>query len=148
MENELLAMYPAKATEYLLAVAFLILFVPFWRYVNGKPKPVLAPAWKALGLDFRLPANVLLHPGHAWAMPDRRLATVGLDDFGSRLIGRVGAVRLPAAGTELRQGERAFSLERNGKSIDVLAPVDGSVVETNARLCAEPELLESDPYGE
>ena len=34
--NDLLAMQSTKAMEYLIAVAFLLLFIPFWRFVNAK----------------------------------------------------------------------------------------------------------------
>ncbi|MFO0582303.1 MAG: glycine cleavage system protein H [Anaeromyxobacter sp.] len=35
MGHEFLSIYPAKAAEYLLAVSYLLLFIPFWRYVQG-----------------------------------------------------------------------------------------------------------------
>lgn len=37
--HEFLVTYQAKAAEYLLAISYLLLFIPFWRYVQGgKPK--------------------------------------------------------------------------------------------------------------
>ncbi len=37
--NHFLELYPAKVTEYLLAIGYLIMFVGFWRWVNGTPAP-------------------------------------------------------------------------------------------------------------
>jgi hypothetical protein len=34
--HDLLTMYTVKAVEYLIAVAFLLLFIPFWRFVNAE----------------------------------------------------------------------------------------------------------------
>ncbi len=37
--QEFLSMYPAKLMEYGLAIGYLLLFVPFWRYLHGAKKP-------------------------------------------------------------------------------------------------------------
>jgi len=37
MPHDIITLYSAKAIEYLMAVAFLLLFIPFWRYVTGAP---------------------------------------------------------------------------------------------------------------
>ena len=60
MGHDFLAIYPAKAMEYGLAIGYLLLFIPFWRFVQGgKPaaekeydewdEEVQAPAPKAVG---------------------------------------------------------------------------------------------------
>lgn len=40
--NHFLELYPAKVTEYLLAIFYLVMFVGFWRWVNGAPAPGVA----------------------------------------------------------------------------------------------------------
>ncbi len=42
--NEFLSLYAAKIVEYLLAVLYLVLFVGFWRWVQGEPAPGTARA--------------------------------------------------------------------------------------------------------
>ena len=42
MEHDFLSVYSAKSLEYGLAIGYLLLFVPFWRYVQGPAAP--APA--------------------------------------------------------------------------------------------------------
>lgn len=42
-ENEFLNLYAAKIVEYLLAIAYLVLFVGFWRWVQGEPPPGRVP---------------------------------------------------------------------------------------------------------
>jgi glycine cleavage system H protein len=155
--HDIFTMYSAKAVEYLLAVAFLFLFVPFWRYVNAEPAGERAPVRVAEPVPgwlgqmagwFHVPEALHFHPGHAWArIGDGELVSVGIDDFANRLVGRA-AVELPPVGARLLQGERAWSLVCDGRAVDMLSPVDGTVVAVNERLRDAPELLERDPYGE
>lgn len=155
---EFLSAYPAKLLEYSLAVAYLIAFIPFWRYVQGgKPAPraVKVPAarpepraepQRAEGAAgwFTIPEPYLLHPGHSWArMAEDGTVTIGLDDFAHKLVGPVDWMALPRAGAELVQGMPALSLGLGAKSVDLLAPVDGTVVEVNPAA----QEKQDDPYG-
>jgi glycine cleavage system H lipoate-binding protein len=153
--HDIFTMQSVKAVEYLIAIGYLLLFVPFWRFVNGAraaaPAAVPAtPGWLGqMAGWFRVPDHVYFHPGHAWAHAGAGdLVTVGLDDFAQKLVGRGAAVRLPAVGTRLDQGERAWSFAAGPRSVDMLAPVDGTVVAVNERVLRSPELLEQDPYGD
>lgn len=74
--------------------------------------------------------------------------TVGLDDFAQKLVGEPAAVRLPQAGDTLRQGERAWELELDSKSVGMVSPVDGEVLSVNPRIAESPGLVCADPYGE
>jgi glycine cleavage system H protein len=141
-ESDLLSPHATKAIEYLLAVVYLLLFIPFWRFVNG------ASATQAFTLGwFQVPDNVHLHRGHSWAKTLGGWVTVGLDDFAHKLIGPVDAVHLPAVGTALRQGQKAFTVVADGKPFDVVSPVDGNVVALNEVARAHPADAVRDPYG-
>jgi glycine cleavage system H protein len=152
--HDIFAMYSTKTVEYLIALSFLVLFVPFWRFLNATPagaeRAAEAPGWLGQIVEwFRVPANVHFHPGHAWArVEERDLVSVGMDDFARKLVGRACALRLPAVGTRLRRGEPAWALASDSKSIDMLAPVDGTVVAVNERVLSDPDLLDHDPYGD
>jgi glycine cleavage system H lipoate-binding protein len=166
MEHEFLSVYTAKGAEYLLAVGYLLLFIPFWRYVQSTrhaevvvgaaaaaraavtaeaarpaaPAAAVALPRAAAGWFF-VPPGVHLHPGHTWARlePDG-LGSVGLDDFAHKLVGP-GAVQLPAVGARVAQGDAAAALG-DGETVGVVSPVDGTVVAVNPGAGA----LE-DPYG-
>lgn len=153
--QDLSAMSSAKAMEYLIAVAFLFLFIPFWRFVNAvrvavPTRVAEAPRWLGQVVDwFRVPAHLYFHPGHAWARAeDGDLVTVGIDDFAQKLVGRVSALALPAVGAQVGQGEKGWSLVSDSKSVDMLSPVDGTVVAVNDRVMAAPETVNPDPYGD
>jgi glycine cleavage system H lipoate-binding protein len=137
--NEFLAGYSAKLVEYGLAVAYLLLFVGFWRFVHGGARTAHAEARKPAELPrtatagwFSVPEDVALHPGHTWARlePDGTVA-VGLDELGHRMIGTPDAVRLPAPGGRVEQGSAAVTLEAGGRKVGLLSPVDGEVVAAN-----------------
>jgi glycine cleavage system H lipoate-binding protein len=96
---------------------------------------------------FAVAEDLYYHEGHTWARPEYGgRVRVGLDDFGRRLVGKVKAVGLPPVGAELRQGQVAFSLRRNGHTVAVLSPVDGVVVHHNPEVTADPLSLHSSPY--
>jgi glycine cleavage system H lipoate-binding protein len=149
--NEFLAGYSAKLVEYGLAVAYLVLFVGFWRFVHGGAKAEVKVAARSPELGravtagwFQVPADVALHPGHTWArMGDDGLVAVGLDDLGHRMVGALDGIELPRAGGQVEQGAAAVTLDAGGKRIGLLSPVDGEVVASN------PAAREgSEPYGQ
>jgi len=153
--HDLLTMASTKAAEYLIAVAFLLLFIPFWRFLNAERVPgrvptAEAPGWIGRMVDwFLVPDGIYFHPGHAWAMVgEGGLVTVGMDDFAHKLVGRVSAIRLPQVGSRVGQGETGWNLVRDSKSVDMLSPVDGTVVAVNDAVSTSPELVNRDPYGE
>jgi glycine cleavage system H lipoate-binding protein len=151
MPHDILTLSSAKAIEYLIALAFLLLFVPFWRYAMGSP--AFAPARAALPQRladwFDVPVRTYFHPGHAWARlePDG-LVTVGLDGFAGTLVGPLSGVRLPAPGVRLEQGEPAWTVAADAKTVPMLAPITGVVVDVNPRALEAPETITRDPYGE
>jgi len=103
------------------------------------------PVWVA---GYQLPESLHYHRGHTWArVVDPDTVEVGLDDFARRLIGSAADVRLPSAGTWLRQGEAAFGVDSQGRGASLVAPVEGEVVEVNRDLLREPGLATDDPYG-
>ena len=149
--NEFLNGYSAKLVEYGLAVAYLILFVGFWRFIHGGKEAAKAVVAKAVELPravtagwFELPADVALHPGHTWARMEKDgTVAVGLDDLGHRMIGPMDGIALPAPGSTVEQGAAAVTLEAGGKQVGLLSPVDGEVVATNAAVRDG-----SAPYGD
>lgn len=154
--HDILTLYSAKMLEYGIAVMFLLLFIPFWRYVQGPAKaPALAPARSRVPVVraaewFLTPADRLFHRGHAWLKGgDGGLVTVGLDDFAAKLVGPISRLALPAVGATVGQGEHGWRLTApDGRSVDMLSPVDGTVVQLNPALATSPDLAERDPYGD
>ena len=148
MSHDFLSIYAAKNMEYVLAVAYLLLFVPFWRYVQSSRRPAMAvdaafgmaraaaeasreaPARAArkAGGWFDVPAAVWLHPGHTWArLETDGTVAVGLDELARRLV-KAERTDLPEIGAHVAQGEAAIAISAARKSVRALSPVDGTVV--------------------
>ena len=163
MSHDFLSIYPAKLQEYCLAIGYLLLFIPFWRFVQGgKRAEAKAAAAKSVpakaasahagarapaGLGwFQVPAGVYLHPGHTWARLEADgLVTVGADDFAHKLVG-AAHVELPRLGEHVAQGEPALEIGDGEKSVPMVSPVDGTVVAVNAGAKESQDGL-ADPYG-
>src|SRR5512147_1466412 len=64
---------------------------------------------------FRVPDNLRYHPGHTWALTESpSLVRIGIDDFASKLIGKVESISLPQRGTWVRQGQKIWSVVKDG----------------------------------
>lgn len=152
--HDFMTMHAAKTVEYLIAVGYLLLFIPFWRFLNGRPAREMAPvlAFKpaaALKQWFAAPEGLFYHPGHAWLRVDGPdTVTVGFDDFAGKLVGVPSALKLPAIGARLAQGAPAWALVAAGKTIDMLSPADGVVIAVNDRAHQSPALAHEQPYGD
>ncbi|MHA1262981.1 MAG: glycine cleavage system protein GcvH, partial [Candidatus Freyarchaeota archaeon] len=73
---------------------------------------------------------------------------VGITDYFQLLLGDVLFVNLPDEGSEIDTTEEIGELESVKAVLDIYSPVSGRVLEVNPRLEEEPELLNTDPYGE
>jgi glycine cleavage system H lipoate-binding protein len=98
---------------------------------------------------FQVPEKLRYHPGHTWALSESpSLVRVGMDDFASKLVGRIDRVALPQRGQWIRQGQKIWTLHRNGSKVEMVSPIEGSVADINEAVVQDPELLLRDPYGE
>ena len=85
---------------------------------------------------------------HEWVRLKNNQATIGITDFAQGQLGDVVFVELPVEGTELAK-ESTFGVVESVKTVsDIYAPVTGKVVAVNKNLESQPELVNSDPYGQ
>jgi len=98
---------------------------------------------------FSVPDNLRYHPGHTWALSESpNLVRIGIDDFASKLVGKVEQVTLPQRGQWIRQGQKVWSIVRNGVKVDMVSPIEGTITDINEAVVKNPELARKDPYGE
>jgi glycine cleavage system H lipoate-binding protein len=145
----------SKGIEYLFVIGYLLLLIPFWMIFFGekrarrrlaaapRPEPVAAMrSW------FEVPDGVGFHQGHTWAVPEGNgVFRVGMDDFAQRLLGPPKTLQLPLVGSVVEQGEPALRVAIDGKSVGVVSPVRGEVLETNSEALHKPGVVCEDPYG-
>ena len=148
-------------TVLLVLVMFAIFLTIDFFYAKAK-HPVLqvAPAMSrrqgatagmkpSLVGGFSVPDNLRYHPGHTWALSESpNLVRIGMDDFASKLSGKIESFMLPQRGQWIRQGQKVWSMVRNGVKVDMVSPIEGSVADINEALASDPSLATKDPYGE
>ena len=85
---------------------------------------------------------------HEWIEVDGDTATIGITDYAQEQLGDVVFVEVPETGAEFAKGAEAAVVESVKAASDVYAPIAGTVLEGNAALEGEPELVNTAPEAE
>ena len=85
---------------------------------------------------------------HEWLTVDGKQATIGISDFAQAQLGDVVFLDLPSPGRKIARGESFGVIESVKAASDLYAPVGGTIAAVNDKLTTNPELVNSDPYGE
>jgi len=85
---------------------------------------------------------------HEWVLVEGDTATVGITAYAADKLGDVVFVELPKAGSVVAGGSVVGEIESTKSVGELFAPVDGTIVESNAAVDADPSLVNSDPFGE
>lgn len=73
---------------------------------------------------------------------------IGITSFAQEALGDIVFVTMPSEGDAVEAGQSVGEVESTKSVSDLYAPVTGTVVATNPALESQPELINSDPYGE
>ena len=86
---------------------------------------------------------------HEWALltPDGTVR-LGITAYAQEALGDIVYVELPQAGDTFDSGATLAEVESTKSVADVYAPLPGTVAAINEALVDQPELINSDPYGE
>jgi len=94
-----------------------------------------------------LPAELYYTEDHEWLqLHGDGTATVGITDYAQESLGDITFVEFPDVGTAFQSGETFGVVESVKAASDLFMPVTAEVLEINATVEAEPELLNQDPY--
>ena len=94
------------------------------------------------------PANLRYTKDHEWVLLDGNIATIGVTDFAQHELGDIVYVEINSKGKKLSAEEIFGTVEAVKTVSDLFLPAAGTVDEINPALEANPELVNSDPYGE
>jgi len=97
--------------------------------------------------DESYPADLKYYKEHDWVRVDGDEATFGITWYAQDALGEIVYVDLPDEGP-VTGGDTYGELESVKAVSDVYAPVAGEIVAVNEKLADEPELINSDPYGD
>jgi len=95
-----------------------------------------------------IPQELKYTKDHEWVRVEGDVATVGITDFAQSELGDIVYVEIETEGETLDKEEVFGSVEAVKTVSDLFMPVSGEIVEFNSGLEANPELVNSDPYGE
>lgn len=85
---------------------------------------------------------------HEWLRVEDDLVVVGITGYAAEQLGDVVFVELPEEGTEVAKDDEVVVIESVKAASDILAPVDGEIVEVNDTLADSPGLVNEDPTGD
>ena len=93
------------------------------------------------------PANLRYTKDHEWISMEGDIATIGITEFAQGELGDIVYVDISSKGKNFAAEEVFGTVEAVKTVSDLFLPVSGTVTEVNAALEAQPELVNSDPYG-
>ncbi len=95
-----------------------------------------------------VPADLKYTKDHEWVKVDGDVATVGVTDFAQGELGDIVYVEVETEGETLDQEEVFGSIEAVKTVSDLFMPLAGEVIEINEEIESNPEVINSDPYGQ
>ena len=85
---------------------------------------------------------------HEWLRTDGDVVVVGITEHATTQLGDIVFVELPEIGTEVAKDDEVVVIESVKAASDIVAPIDGEIVEVNSALAHNPALANEDPLGE
>ncbi|WP_114964971.1 glycine cleavage system protein GcvH [Alkalilacustris brevis] len=85
---------------------------------------------------------------HEWLRADGDVVTVGITEHAAEQLGDVVFVELPEIETMVARGDEVCVIESVKAASDILAPIEGEIVEINETLVDNPGLVNEDPLGD
>lgn len=85
---------------------------------------------------------------YEWLQVEDGSVTIGISEEGLEELAEVTAVNLPSEGEDIGADEVCGEIETESGPLNLYSPVDGKVVEINAAVVENPQLIFEDPYGD
>ena len=95
-----------------------------------------------------IPENLKYSKEHEWVRVDGDIAYVGITDFAQNELGDIVFVEIDTVGDTIDADEIFGTIEAVKTVSDLFMPVGGEVLELNEKLEDDPELVNTDPYGD
>jgi len=94
------------------------------------------------------PGNLRYTKDHEWIRLEGDEAIIGITDFAQHELGDIVYVEIETVGQQLNEGEVFGTVEAVKTVSDLYLPVSGTITGVNPKLNSNPDLVNSDPYGE
>jgi glycine cleavage system H protein len=142
--------FETKGIEYLFIIAFFVILIPFWLFLNRKPKPKqqLSKALSFITPDsLRIPQGIFFSKYHTWAhLGAKGEARVGIDDLLLHFTGDLTFESNIKPGDKIAKGEIISSINHKGKKLQIKSPISGEITIANENLAENSDVIKVDPY--
>jgi glycine cleavage system H protein len=97
-----------------------------------------------------IPKDLLYTEDHEYVKPtkDPKIVAVGVTDYAQGELGDIVYLELPSVGAKFNKHDVFGTIEAVKAVSELFSPVSGEIVEVNQRLEKEPQLVNSEPYGD
>jgi glycine cleavage system H protein len=95
-----------------------------------------------------IPANLKYSKEHEWVRIEGDVAFVGISDFAQGELGDIIYVDIESVGESLSANDIFGTVEAVKTVSDLFLPVGGEILEFNEKLADQPDLVNTDPYGD
>lgn len=85
---------------------------------------------------------------HEWLRDEDGVVTVGITTHAAEELGDIVFIELPEAGTEVTKDDEVVVIESVKAASEILAPIDGEIVEVNDAIIDEPGKVNEDAMGD
>ena len=95
-----------------------------------------------------IPSDLYYTSDHEWIKINGKAATVGITDFAQGELGDIVFVEIESLDEKLEKGQTFGTIEAVKTVSDLFMPVSGKVTQVNEKINDNPDIVNSDPYGE
>lgn len=148
---------PFLSTTWIVVILFValsaLLFAALLRYGKKQKWASLASELEAspvLNEDvIAAPKGLYFDKTHTWAFMEKDgRVKVGVDDFLQHVTGTLTRVIMKNTGEKVRKGDKILTIVRDGKQLNIYAPISGTIIEQNTSLLSDSSLVNTSPYAE
>lgn len=106
-----------------------------------QPQVMLSPE------SFVLPRGYFFSKAHTWLeLLFSGKVYVGVDDFISKVTGKIDAIEVLPVGEKIKKGDPLFKIKQGERTLTFISPINGKITEINPSILESPETILNDPY--
>ena len=99
-------------------------------------------------MELEYPDDIRYLDSHEYVRLEGEIATIGVTAFALDELGDIVFLELPEVGDAIESGVSFGNIESTKATSELIAPVTGTVIESNMLMVESPEVIADDPYGE
>jgi len=132
---------------FVLATILICITIDYLVQRAQKKREVYQPQVVLSSESFILPRGYFFSKAHTWLeLLFYGKVYVGVDDFISKVLGKVDAIEILPLGEKVKKGEPIFKIKQGARELTFLSPVTGKITAINPNILESPETILKDPY--